>query len=627
MRSASLYLLLAASFGLASCSDANLSRLAPKLDITAYQDDNTYYVSVDDENKIIDLGEVPVFATKYAIFKLDNPSTKNLNVAKASYSETVLERWGELTVDPPPTAERFTSTEELDFAITAGKSAYLRVPFSPALEGEASAVISFESDAANGKVLTATVKGKGVFTGAPSLEVEYGGYRGPSPADCVDVEGDGRVDGCTIPIGNALDFGNIGLGSEGTARLILRNTAGCTPFQGVNTCALCKVTVDKDPSRQNIGIGFKAGTNDASLFSFEGSTQTPFDIQQRNLNPEDACSASGEIRFLLKFQAPTTDGEYRTTIVVESNDPMTPLVEIPVVAKARNAPIAIAKFKTFDPLNPSAPFTDPASIEPLGKVYFDGSASYDPRDPPNSALIVTYLWTVESYPIGADPNMFQLSGQNSKFFNFWLPLAGHYVVRLVVTNDVGIQSGDTEQCRVEFDVVYGEGLNIELSWDNATNDQDLHLVFKTQYDRVCNIPWDCHWVNLMPIWFTGSPAGTGPNPWLDIDDTNGLGPEHIKIKAPQPGTYRIFVHYYGDYNFGESTPTRETLRIYFNGIQASEYRRTLPRADAIWAVADVNWAADGTATVTPYPSDAAGEVGAMAFMTDCSNMGGGWVFP
>ena len=112
---------------------------------------------------------------------------------------------------------------------------------------------------------------------------------------------------------------------------------------------------------------------------------------------------------------------------------------------------------------------------------------------------------------------------------------------------------------------------------------------------------------------------------LDIDDTNGLGPENINIDTPEPGVYRIYVHYYGDWNLTGTSPTRETIRIYLNGIQVAEYRRTLTVEKAVWAVADITWQADGTSFVTPYPSDAPGEIGSVAIRETCSTPG--WSFP
>src|SRR5262249_52469498 len=118
-------------------------------------------------------------------------------------------------------------------------------------------------------------------------------------------------------------------------------------------------------------------------------------------------------------------------------------------------------------------------------------------------------------------------------------------------------------------------------------------------------------------------AGAGANPHLDIDDTNGLGPENINIDNPNPATYRIYVHYYGD--IAGSEATRSTVRVYLNGVQRAEYRRTLSHEKDLWAVADITWMADDTGTVTPYPSDTAGEVGSVASMSDCSSPG--FAFP
>jgi len=604
----------------ANCSDDSFNRISPKLEITAYEDGNTGYLSVDETQDIINLGDVPVFATKYAIFKLNNPTEKTLTVTGVTYSSVTGERFKTPELDPPASNERFTSTEALDFDIGPAKSRLLKVPYAPIGEGDHVATLAIESDATNAKVMTITVMGTGVFTGAPDIEVEYNGYLGPAAQDCVDIEGDGVVDGCAIPPTHVLDFGNIGLGAQGTARLIIRNRAECTAFAGVDPCTLCAITLDKDPTRQNVGLAFKAGTNDEGLFAFEGSTQTPFDVQQRNLD----CGAAGELRLLLRFNAPTVNGSHNTVVVLESNDPDEPLIEVPVRATAQNAPIAVAGFKEFDPAIPTAPYTNPSDIEPLTTVYFDGRESYDPTDPTNTGLIATYRWDVVEYPPGTDVTMFNPGGGDSALFHFWLPIAGHYDVKLTVWNTSGIQSGDTPESHVEFDVIPGSRVHIQLVWDDALNDQDLHLVYKDKDDRVCNMPWDCFYDNRTPIWFAGLPSADGPNPSLDIDDMYGLGPENINIDDPLPGTYRIYVHYFGNHASAATTPTRNTVRIYLNGFQAGEFRRTLNSFDQVWAVGDITWA-DGAGTFTAYPSNAAGEIGSVATMNSCVQPG--WDFP
>ncbi|MCK5688633.1 hypothetical protein KAI87_05140, partial [Myxococcota bacterium] len=198
-------------------------------------------------------------------------------------------------------------------------------------------------------------------------------------------------------------------------------------------------------------------------------------------------------------------------------------------------------------------------------------------------------------------------------------------VRLTVWNTDGIMSGDTESSRVEFDVIPGDRMHIQLVWDSPSNDQDLHMTYASHDDRVCNKPYDCHWLNKTPIWFTDAGEDDGPNPSLDIDDTNGLGPENINIDDPNPGTYRVYVHFWGDFNFTGSSSTIQTVRIWLNGVQRAEYRRTMSADKDIWAVGDITWNADGTGTVVPYPSDLAGQVGSIDHMEECSDPG--WAFP
>ncbi len=288
-------------------------------------------------------------------------------------------------------------------------------------------------------------------------------------------------------------------------------------------------------------------------------------------------------------------------------------------------PVAIARLRPQSSGNPSAPYSAGVDLGPLDYVYLDGVRSYDPRDPSSSALIVQYFWEIIDYPQGANPQDFQVSGQGTPYFSFWLPIAGRYVVRLTVSNDLGASSEDTNDARVDFDVIPPEDLHLQLVWDEAT-DLDLHLVNVGQDDTICGQPWDCHWRNKTPSWFTNSAA----NPSLDIDDMDGQGPENINIDAPAAGTYRIYIHHYAvtDPWFGDDSPdTRATLRIYVNGSEAATYTRVLA-GDDVWAVADVVWTAGAGATILPYASDAAGQPGdienANGGPDKCSY--GGWTF-
>jgi len=238
-------------------------------------------------------------------------------------------------------------------------------------------------------------------------------------------------------------------------------------------------------------------------------------------------------------------------------------------------------------------------------------------------------------PPGADPTVYVLQGQGTGLFSMVVPLAGHYVVRLTVTNTNTIPSLDTVQSRVEFNAIPQEGIHIQLVWDDPVNDQDMHLTNVVSDDRVCNEPNDCYFSNCTPSatpdpgaphWFASDPVFEGANPRLDRDDTNGLGPENINIKVPKAGVYRIYVHYYDSRNAFGQAPTLNTIRIWINGVQQAEYSRMLQAQDWVWAVADITWLATATGTVTPYPQDQAGESGAIQFMTGGCLPPDGWLF-
>ncbi|MEE8410070.1 MAG: hypothetical protein V3T05_10715, partial [Myxococcota bacterium] len=206
-----------------SCSEDELARRAPKLVITA-DTDGYHYKDYDDDPPLIDLGEVPVFATKLAVFKLSNPTGIALEVHTVTYTTINGQMWKDPDVVPSPAERRFLETAVLDFQIPPYGEVRLHIPFAPLEElpgGEQHLVVAdIESNAANGRVMKVKVKGKAVFTGAPDIQVEYNAYVGPDPrvgcfdtngdgvddecGDCVDVDTDGVVEGCLIPTANAL---------------------------------------------------------------------------------------------------------------------------------------------------------------------------------------------------------------------------------------------------------------------------------------------------------------------------------------------------------------------------------------------------------------------------------------
>jgi len=123
---------------------------------------------------------------------------------------------------------------------------------------------------------------------------------------------------------------------------------------------------------------------------------------------------------------------------------------------------------------------------------------------------------------------------------------------------------------------------VQLTWtSNPSSDLDLHLLRPAGIFGSGN---DCYFGNC-----TGSTGLTwgASNPKLDVDDTDGFGPENIYLASgAESGDYRIIIHDY-DGTVGEVA----TVRIYFDDVEAVRYTSS-PAMDATthiyWEVAKVN---------------------------------------
>lgn len=138
------------------------------------------------------------------------------------------------------------------------------------------------------------------------------------------------------------------------------------------------------------------------------------------------------------------------------------------------------------------------------------------------------------------------------------------------------------------------GLHIELEWDQNSCDVDLHLLKPgaTMFD--CDD--DCYYANMSPDW--GTSGDTMDDPFLDYDDVDGYGPEKTNLSEPQPGTYKVIMHYYDDsYEGWGGGPTKATVRVFSYGQLLQEFGpTTLDSTDKTWDVCNVDWPG---ANITP----------------------------
>jgi hypothetical protein len=78
-------------------------------------------------------------------------------------------------------------------------------------------------------------------------------------------------------------------------------------------------------------------------------------------------------------------------------------------------------------------------------------------------------------------------------------------------------------------------LYTQLRWNTNYTDVDFHLLPPNSTVSDLWTQKDCYFGWLNPTW----------GAYLDVDDVDGYGPEHITIPAaPAPGIYTLYVHYY-----------------------------------------------------------------------------------
>lgn len=176
---------------------------------------------------------------------------------------------------------------------------------------------------------------------------------------------------------------------------------------------------------------------------------------------------------------------------------------------------------------------------PLSPVTIEASAVDDGE-------IVRWDWELTGTPDGSNASAPSTGRPTSTFTP---DVAGRYEVTLTVTDDDRMQAS----CVIPVLAVSDQGLRIEVSWDTAT-DMDTHLL------RPAGVAWqenndDCYFANRNPDW--GGP-GVDDNPRLDIDDTDGFGPENINIDVPEDGVFRAGILAY-------SGSANVTMRIYCGG--------------------------------------------------------------
>lgn len=171
-------------------------------------------------------------------------------------------------------------------------------------------------------------------------------------------------------------------------------------------------------------------------------------------------------------------------------------------------------------------------------------------------------------------------------------IVGDFVVHAETRNP----DGTTAECDTTVSML-GHGFRVELSWNTQGTDVDLHTL--SDPESRWFTPADCYFGNRQPDTSFGD---EGRRRWLDTDDTDGEGPENIRVDAPAVDhDYQVGVHYYSSH--GQQALTHATVVIYCGEQRVARFERDLdgnrgPGND-FWHVASVRFGGPEVCAVRP----------------------------
>jgi len=347
-----------------------------------------------------------------------------------------------------------------------------------------------------------------------------------------------------------------------------------------------------------------------SLKLVEG-TSTDFELMVQLDGLDDACISDRDSEctgsaiiggnatksFLVRY-APTDEGADGGRIALSTNVSGSEEVEVNLFGRGTNnePPECFAEARIAGAQEWGTYPDEDQLLEtiPLKTIELRGTNSHDP-----DGSIVAYKWQVVQRPEDSTAQIAPHEGAPEA--TFFLDLAGEYRFELEVTDNYGQSSHPA--CQVVVEAIPDEDIHIQLVWDTpadpdqtdtgfgAGSDVDLHLLHPLG-DWFC-APRDSYYANPNPDWAV--PFDPSDDPSLDIDDTDGAGPENINLNHPENNrVYRVGVHYFNDHGYG---PSFVTVRIFIQGVLRFELaNKRMAGTDQFWDVATIAWP---TGHITP----------------------------
>lgn len=363
---------------------------------------------------------------------------------------------------------------------------------------------------------------------------------------------------CILVDGRIRSFGQVPIGAVVSEVVRVTNCGSRTlEIEGVD------LSENSDDDEFALNLGSWDANGDDQVDSAVRLDPGEADTFQIDYGPTEVGSDSGEVIVRSNAQG---QQELELELVGRGSDGECP--EAKVTAKVRGQ-------------NTSPRSTITAA--PLDYIILDGSTSDDP-----DGRVVDYEWEPLQAPDDSTINLsetVEAPGDTSRR-EFRALTAGTYKVGLTAVDNEGFKS--CNQAVATIVATPNEKVHIELTWsnpqdpdesDDTGSDVDLHLA-KMGPGKWFESPYDIFFRNKESFWEPETPS-------LDIDDTNGAGPENIQMDDPSNCEwYAVGVHYYSQ-RYGTAYAT---LRIYINeNLVFEEINKPLQRGNQFWDVARIHW--------------------------------------
>lgn len=150
-------------------------------------------------------------------------------------------------------------------------------------------------------------------------------------------------------------------------------------------------------------------------------------------------------------------------------------------------------------------------------------------------------------------------GEEWSFENDMVLTHGTNSIRVHVEDEYGNEIGGSETYRVTADIPPRD-ITVTLTWDTDRTDIDLH-VFNPGGEHA---------------WYRSKEGISGG--FLDVDDTDGYGPETFTMESATPGEWAVKVRYYDTH--GVQSATTATVRVTLHEGSQQVYTHTFTSGQA-----------------------------------------------